>query len=327
MDFEVWVYFQSASKDVLGDKALKSMADFQKGLASDESFQSLCLLNRDDECATLGGSLVNIGAFLASASDDTSIAASPTDDVAEAAAKCMNVDETTFLQAVDYGCFNWTAYDVWYPGFGIPFPCSVEASYSIAPRAELDPLLRAVCTNGSATVESSCGAYSDGPSLLKHTRQMLVGKEFNCDSLQAEYTRLMLPDGRPYEGYGCWDDQWEARFYAAKDMIPALFDLKKEVEESNEDITVYFTFPYGGPMFDYYLDKDLLLLMLSFVLVFSVLVIQTDSFFISACGMFEIIISFPLGMFVWILVLQEPGVTYLMYNGNVNDMYFAPLSA
>ena len=31
--------------------------------------------------------------------------------------------------------------------------------------------------------------------------------------------------------------------------------------------------------------------------------------------MFEILISFPLGLFVWLVLLDEPGVTYLMYNG------------
>ena len=53
----------------------------------------------------------------------------------------------------------------------------------------------------------------------------------------------------------------------------------------------------------------------SFVLVFIVLWIQTSSLFITCAGMFEIIISFPLGLFVWGVLMDEPGVTYLMYNG------------
>ena len=32
-------------------------------------------------------------------------------------------------------------------------------------------------------------------------------------------------------------------------------------------------------------------------------------------GMFEILVSFPLGLVVWLVLLNEPGVTYLMYNG------------
>jgi hypothetical protein len=34
----------------------------------------------------------------------------------------------------------------------------------------------------------------------------------------------------------------------------------------------------------------------------------------AACGIFEIIISYPLGTFVWHVILQEPYVTYLNYN-------------
>ena len=61
--------------------------------------------------------------------------------------------------------------------------------------------------------------------------------------------------------------------------------------------------------------QDLLKLGLSFALVFFVLWYATSSLFITCAGLFNIVISFPLGLFVWAVVLGEPGVTYLMYNG------------
>ena len=54
---------------------------------------------------------------------------------------------------------------------------------------------------------------------------------------------------------------------------------------------------------------------LSFFLVFICLWVQTSSLFITSCGLFEIIISYPLGLFVWHVILQEKYSTYLMYNG------------
>ena len=98
-------------------------------------------------------------------------------------------------------------------------------------------------------------------------------------------------------------------------MIDPLFAVAQALEDRNEDMKMYFTWVGENPFFDYYLNKDLMMLVLSFVLVFIVLWIQTSSLFITCAGMFEIIISFPLGLFVWGVLMDEPGVTYLMYNG------------
>ena len=59
----------------------------------------------------------------------------------------------------------------------------------------------------------------------------------------------------------------------------------------------------------YYLDQDLKMLGLSFLLVFCALWTQTGSLFITICGLFEIIISYPLGLFVWHVILREPYAT------------------
>ena len=98
-------------------------------------------------------------------------------------------------------------------------------------------------------------------------------------------------------------------------MVDPLFAVAQALEDRNEDMKMYFTWVGENPFFDYYLNKDLMMLALSFVLVFIVLWIQTSSLFITCAGMFEIIISFPLGLFVWGVLMDEPGVTYLMYNG------------
>ena len=98
-------------------------------------------------------------------------------------------------------------------------------------------------------------------------------------------------------------------------MIEPLFALKESVEADNADITMYFDFPALDIFFDHYLARDLNMLALSFALVFVVLWFNTNSVFLASCGMFEILVSFPLGLFIWLVLLQEPGVTYLMYNG------------
>ncbi|KAJ1448385.1 hypothetical protein M885DRAFT_147143 [Pelagophyceae sp. CCMP2097] len=56
-------------------------------------------------------------------------------------------------------------------------------------------------------------------------------------------------------------------------------------------------------------------LVLAIVLVGILLYNQTESAFLTLCGLFEIIISFPIGLFFWNVVLQQKYITYLMYNG------------
>ena len=42
---------------------------------------------------------------------------------------------------------------------------------------------------------------------------------------------------------------------------------------------------------------------------------STRSAFVTTCGLLEIILSFPLGLFIWNVLMQQPYITYLMYNG------------
>ena len=55
--------------------------------------------------------------------------------------------------------------------------------------------------------------------------------------------------------------------------------------------------------------------MIAVVIVLIVLICQTGSVWIAGCGLFEIVIPFPIGLFVWVVIMRQDYVTYLMYNG------------
>ncbi|CAN0353931.1 unnamed protein product, partial [Phaeothamnion confervicola] len=61
--------------------------------------------------------------------------------------------------------------------------------------------------------------------------------------------------------------------------------------------------------------QDLLLVAISFIIVFAVIWCSLESFFLTLCAMYGIIISFPMGIFVWSVLATEEYVTYLMYLG------------
>ena len=66
---------------------------------------------------------------------------------------------------------------------------------------------------------------------------------------------------------------------------------------------------------EYYLGNDQQKLVIAVIIVLIVLIFQTGSVWIACCGLFEIVISFPIGLFVWVVIMQQDYVTYLMYNG------------
>ena len=59
----------------------------------------------------------------------------------------------------------------------------------------------------------------------------------------------------------------------------------------------------------YYLNNDLRFVMMGIFFVFTLLFWQTESLFVSSCGLFEILISYPCGLFVWHVIFQQPYVT------------------
>ena len=63
------------------------------------------------------------------------------------------------------------------------------------------------------------------------------------------------------------------------------------------------------------LGNDLMYAGLSLAVVFVVLIVQTGSLCITCAGLFEIIMSIPLALFVWCVVLGYRGVSNLMFVG------------
>jgi hypothetical protein len=187
---------------------------------------------------------------------------------------------------------------------------SPSSGFSFGTSAEREPPFQAMCDNGD-NVGNACG------SSLYSLREGMFGLDFACDGLSAEYTRTVYPAGSPLAPHtDCYLQDWNAMDVHAGAVLTSLYDIKASVESDNSDITMYFVYPEKtGLSFDYYLAKDLQKLGLSFACVFLVLWYMSSSLFLTICGLLNIVISFPLGLFVWVIVLGEPGVTYLMYNG------------
>ena len=55
---------------------------------------------------------------------------------------------------------------------------------------------------------------------------------------------------------------------------------------------------------EYYLRNDQFKLVIAVVIVLIVLILQTGIVWIACCGLFEIVISFPIGLFVWVVIMQ-----------------------
>jgi len=187
---------------------------------------------------------------------------------------------------------------------------SPSSGFSFGTSAEREPPIQAMCDNGDK-VANVC------ESSLYSLRESMFGLDFNCDGLLAEYTRTVYTAGSPLAPTtDCRMQDWHAMDVNAAAVLTSLYDIKASVESDNSDITMYFVYPQNtGLTFDYYLNKDLQKLSLSFGCVFGVVWYMSSSLFPTICGLLNIVISFPLGLFVWVIVLGEPGITYLMYNG------------
>ena len=311
-EFDLHVMFRDASGSPLSSRTLESIELAQKLISEIPAYQDTCLRNDHGACAVFN-SVVNWASMFGDVTGTTQ----QTDDAMnqEAWAQCLGVDQSAYEEKVDKVCLKDSA------GAGLPVPCSTDlaesaVTYPAKGSTLLESPFRAMCVAGSSQTAqdaSACGA------ILAALRSGMFGKKWNCDTLRSNYVRFVLPAADPAAD-GCGegefsDESWEALWDAWESEIrPALFAIKATVEEQNEDITMYFSNDEPG-WSDYYLDKDLELLMVSFLIVFIVLWYNVDSFFLTCCGMFEIMVSFPLGLFVWVVLMGEPGVTVLMYNG------------
>ena len=178
-------------------------------------------------------------------------------------------------------------------------------------RSDITKPFEYMCQDGTwQNAESSTCGF-----MVYSARSNTIGKNWDCDTLKTSWARILMPVGLPLRGSDDDTDEMESkvRAWGGTVFVPNFFEIKAEIEADNDDLKVFMwgQFPW---LFDYYLNRDVTFVMSAFILVFFVLWIQTESAFIATCGIFEIIVSYPLGTFVWHVLLREPYVTYLNYN-------------
>ena len=151
-------------------------------------------------------------------------------------------------------------------------------------------------------------------------RAYTVGGGWDCTSNKATYARVTFAVGMPLrrcEG-DCWSDadDEELEEFAVLTLMPRLHKLRDKLHDGESwkeaDYDMVFD---GGWIIDYYLANDQQKLLIAVIIVLIVLILQTKSVWIACCGLFEIVISFPIGLFVWVVIMRQDYVTYLMYNG------------
>ena len=83
-----------------------------------------------------------------------------------------------------------------------------------------------------------------------------------------------------------------------------------QVKTSGKAINMWWTAPWSGfPDINTLLLQDIILGFFSVVLIFTIILLNTSSLLLTLAGLFEILASIPLAMFLWMLCGQ---VTYLL---------------
>ncbi|KAH8073783.1 hypothetical protein JL720_10854 [Aureococcus anophagefferens] len=166
---------------------------------------------------------------------------------------------------------------------------------------------------------NASGAEADCRGGLAAQRAYTVGGGWDCDSNKVSYAAFTFSTGFPlsWSGDAGSDEDWEEmEDWAVASLMPKLHKLKKDLEEVDGDDEPDFELLFNGiDPIQYYLNEDLRMLNLAMAIVLIILILQTGSIFIALCGLFEIAISFPCGLFVWTVLMGEEYITYLMYNG------------
>jgi hypothetical protein len=152
-------------------------------------------------------------------------------------------------------------------------------------------------------------------------RAFTVGGGWDCASNKATYAKITYATGMPLsrcEG-DCWNDDDEAEIeeWAVDVMLPRLHKLRTKLHDGESSKEADYDLVFDGACYfiEYYLRNDQFKLVIAVVIVLVVLICQTGSIWIAFCGLFEIVVSFPIGLFVWVVVMRQDYVTYLMYNG------------
>lgn len=153
------------------------------------------------------------------------------------------------------------------------------------------------------------------------TRAFAVGGGWDCLNNKATYAKVTFALGLPLskcEG-DCWDEDEEVEMedWAVNVMMPRLHSLRDKLHDGEhwKEADYDMVFDGGDYIIEYYLGNDQMKLVIAVLIVLIVLIAQTGSVWIACCGLFEIVISFPIGLFVWVVIMRQDYVTYLMYNG------------
>ena len=169
-------------------------------------------------------------------------------------------------------------------------------------------------------VPSSASDDEEGcRNVVAAQRAYTVGGGWDCTSNKATYARVTFAVGMPLrrcEG-DCWSDADDEELEEFAFLtLTRLHKLRTKLHDGESwkeaDYDMVFD---GGWIIDYYLAKDQQKLLIAVIIVLIVLILQTKSVWIACCGLFEIVISFPIGLFVWVVIMRQDYVTYLMYNG------------
>ena len=304
-EFDIHLIFRDASGDPLSLKTLKSIELAQQRISTIPAYRDLCLHNDYGSCGTYS-SIINWASIFGETRGTAKLAE---DDAFTSIPwpQCLNIEQDLYEKVADKVCLKDTI------GPGLPVPCSTDVSSVVYPaqgRKVLENPFRAVCIAGSSQEQ---GMSTTCESILGKVRSNMFGRNWKCDTLRTKYVRIVLPSAHIIndECEISEDSGDKIERYWDSELRPALFELKKVIEEKNSDITMYFSVAYPD-WAGYYLHQDLRLLVVSFVVIFLVVWYNVDSFFLTCCGMYEIVISFPLGLFVWVVIMSEPGITYLM---------------
>mmetsp|Transcript_10211 Transcript_10211/g.18721 ORF Transcript_10211/g.18721 Transcript_10211/m.18721 type:complete len:559 (-) Transcript_10211:27-1703(-) len=300
----IQVIFKSKSGKALGPSALKWFSHMQNEIVGFTStagdFKDFCLRGSDTSDTTcrilsspaaIANYATNVPATQATSCPCTGVFGVP----------CASFDQTC---AADFP--------------GLP-TCSANVPNK-PPAADVSDLaFRALCDNaaGVATLAATTTSLPGSCERASYSLRLdVAGKKWDCDTLNTKWARLLIPYGSPFKA-GQYDEEVvEEQREAFKDeLVPLLYSLRDEIQEADPDLLVYY---WNVDQIGYYLNSDLrfaTLATLAIVFMYLMLWWQTESLFITSCGLFEIAISFPLGLFAWYVILQQPYITYLMYSG------------
>mgnify|MGYP001993723349 CR=1 FL=1 len=93
-------------------------------------------------------------------------------------------------------------------------------------------------------------------------------------------------------------------------QVSATKSSDSQVKTSGKAINMWWTAPWSGfPDINTLLLQDIILGFFSVVLIFTIILLNTSSLLLTLAGLFEILASIPLAMFLWMLCGQ---VTYLL---------------